>query len=71
MLNGRGKGDLIVQVQVHTPGKISKRQRELLQGVGTGSPRLRISPTGARCSEKSRGYVWVGSGPQGLNHQGY
>ena len=31
VLNGRGKGDLIVQVQVHTPNKISKRQRELLQ----------------------------------------
>ena len=31
VLNGRGKGDLIVQVQVHTPAKISKRQRELLQ----------------------------------------
>jgi molecular chaperone DnaJ len=31
VLNGRGKGDLIVQVQVHTPSKISKRQRELLQ----------------------------------------
>ena len=31
VLNGRGKGDLYVEVRVQTPGKLSKRQRELLQ----------------------------------------
>ena len=31
VLNGRGKGDLFVEVRVQTPGKLSKRQRELLQ----------------------------------------
>jgi molecular chaperone DnaJ len=30
VLNGRGKGDLYVEVRVQTPGKLSKRQRELL-----------------------------------------
>jgi molecular chaperone DnaJ len=31
VLNGRGKGDLIVEIHVQTPGKLTKRQRELLQ----------------------------------------
>ena len=31
VLNGHGSGDLFVTVQVHTPGKLNKRQRELLQ----------------------------------------
>ncbi|MGZ4812698.1 MAG: molecular chaperone DnaJ [Terriglobales bacterium] len=31
VLNGRGKGDLFVEVKVHTPSKLTKRQRELLQ----------------------------------------
>ncbi len=31
VLNGRGKGDLYVEVKVHTPTKLSKRQRELLE----------------------------------------
>jgi len=31
VLNGRGKGDLIVEIRVQTPGKLSKRQRELLE----------------------------------------
>ena len=31
VLNSRGKGDLFVEVRVQTPGKLNKRQRELLQ----------------------------------------
>jgi molecular chaperone DnaJ len=31
VLNGHGKGDLFVEVRVQTPGKLTKRQRELLQ----------------------------------------
>jgi molecular chaperone DnaJ len=31
VLNGHGKGDLYVTVKVQTPGKLNKRQRELLQ----------------------------------------
>ncbi len=30
VLNGHGKGDLFVEVRLQTPGKLSKRQRELL-----------------------------------------
>jgi molecular chaperone DnaJ len=31
VLNGRGKGDLFVEVRIQTPAKLTKRQRELLQ----------------------------------------
>jgi len=31
VLNGRGKGDLFVEVRVQTPGKLTKREKELLQ----------------------------------------
>lgn len=31
VLNGRGKGDLYVEIRVQTPSKLSQRQRELLQ----------------------------------------
>jgi len=30
-LNGRGRGDLYVQLKVQTPTRLSKRQRELLE----------------------------------------
>ena len=36
VLNGRGKGDLYVEVRVQTPSKLSKRQRELLQELEGG-----------------------------------
>jgi molecular chaperone DnaJ len=35
VLNGHGKGDLYVEVRVQIPGKLSKRQRELLQELET------------------------------------
>ena len=35
VLNGRGKGDLFVAVKVQTPAKLSKRQRELLEELGS------------------------------------
>ncbi len=34
VLNGRGKGDLYVEVKVHTPARLSRRQRELLEEFG-------------------------------------
>lgn len=34
VLNGHGKGDLYVEVRVQTPGKLTKRQRELLNELG-------------------------------------
>jgi molecular chaperone DnaJ len=38
VLNGRGKGDLFVEVRVQTPGKLNKRQRELLEELEGTSP---------------------------------
>lgn len=38
VLNGHGKGDLYVEVRIQTPGKLSKRQRELLDELGALSP---------------------------------
>ena len=38
VLNGRGKGDLFVEVRVQTPGKLTKRQRELLEELGGMNP---------------------------------
>lgn len=35
VLNGRGKGDLYVALKVHTPTKLSKRQRELLNELAS------------------------------------
>ncbi len=35
VLNGRGKGDLLVMVKVKTPSKLSRRQRELLTELGS------------------------------------
>ena len=35
VLNGRGRGDLFVEVKVQTPSKLTKRQRELLQELHT------------------------------------
>ncbi|MBV9608342.1 MAG: molecular chaperone DnaJ [Acidobacteria bacterium] len=38
VLNGHGKGDLVVRIVVQTPSKLSKRERELLQELaGLGS----------------------------------
>lgn len=43
VLNGHGKGDLFVEVRVQTPGKLSKRQRELLQELD-GISRIENKP---------------------------
>lgn len=43
VLNGRGKGDLFVEVRVQTPGKLNKRQRELLQEL-EGMTRVENKP---------------------------
>ena len=38
ILNSHGKGDLYVEVRIQTPGKLSKRQRELVAELGQLSP---------------------------------
>ncbi|MGA7573539.1 MAG: molecular chaperone DnaJ [Terriglobales bacterium] len=38
VLNGHGKGDLHVEMRIQTPGKLNKRQRELLAELGELSP---------------------------------
>ena len=38
VLNGHGKGDLFIEVRVQTPGKLTKRQRELLTELQQISP---------------------------------
>ncbi len=43
VLNGHGAGDLFVTVQVHTPNKLNKRQRELLQEL-EGTNRMENKP---------------------------
>ena len=44
VLQGRGAGDLVVEVQVKTPEKLSARQKELLR-------ELQATETGAECPE--------------------
>lgn len=48
VLQGRGRGDLVVEIAVETPTRLSKRQRELLR-------EFRETETGEECPE-SRGF---------------
>lgn len=48
VLNGRGAGDLIIEVEVETPTKLSAKQRELLEA-------FRETETGEECP-RSRGF---------------
>ena len=43
-VNGRGHGDLMVTVQVQTPKKISKEQRQLLEQLAKALPKERFEP---------------------------
>ena len=46
VLNGRGVGDMVVQIEVETPTKLTPRQRELLE-------EFRATETGEECPEAS------------------
>ncbi len=46
VLNGRGQGDMVVQIEVETPTKLTQRQRELLE-------EFRSTETGEECPEAS------------------
>ncbi|RYY45540.1 MAG: molecular chaperone DnaJ, partial [Sphingomonadales bacterium] len=48
VLQGRGRGDLVVELTVETPTKLSARQRELLE-------EFRCTETGDECPE-SQGF---------------
>jgi molecular chaperone DnaJ len=48
VLQGRGRGDLVVEIMVETPTKLSRRQREILE-------EFRATETGEECPE-SRGF---------------
>jgi len=46
VLNGRGRGDLVIQIEVETPTRLSVRQRELLE-------EFRATETGEECPASS------------------
>lgn len=48
VLNGRGHGDMVIQIEVETPTKMSARQKELLE-------EFRATETGAECPQ-SKGF---------------
>jgi molecular chaperone DnaJ len=43
-VNGRGRGDLFATVQVQTPRKLTKYQRQLLQELAEALPKERFEP---------------------------
>jgi molecular chaperone DnaJ len=53
VLNGRGKGDLFVEVRIQTPGKLNRRQRELLQEL-EGSLQVENKPQRRSLMNKMR-----------------
>jgi len=53
VLQGRGKGDLFVEVRAQTPSKLSKRQRELLQELD-GLTRIENKPQRSTLVEKMK-----------------
>ena len=48
VLQGRGRGDLVVEIAVETPTKLSRRQKEILE-------EFKATETGDECPE-SRGF---------------
>jgi molecular chaperone DnaJ len=43
-VNGRGRGDLLITVQVQTPKKLSKEQRQLLEQLAKALPKEQFEP---------------------------
>src|SRR3989442_15704032 len=43
-VNGRGRGDLFATVQVQTPKKLSKEQRQLLEQLSKALPKEKFEP---------------------------
>lgn len=53
-LNGSGRGDLVVTVEVETPTRLSKRQKELLEEFRSLDEEVRSSPRSANFFTKIR-----------------
>ena len=43
-VNGRGRGDLFATVQVQTPRKLTKEQRQLLEQLAKALPKEKFEP---------------------------
>jgi molecular chaperone DnaJ len=43
-VSGRGRGDLLATVQVRTPKKLSKEQRQLLEQLSQALPKEKFEP---------------------------
>ena len=59
-LNSHGKGDLIVEVRVQTPGKLSKAQKDLMKQLAE-TMTVENTPTSRGAVFKSKGYVQLES----------
>ena len=59
-LNEHGKGDLIVEIRVATPSKLTKQQKELLRQLGE-TMQVENTPTSREPVREDEGYLFVGS----------
>jgi molecular chaperone DnaJ len=53
-VSGRGRGDLFATVQVHTPKKLSKEQRHLLEQLAKALPKEQFEPRARETDEHER-----------------
>ncbi len=53
-VNGRGKGDLLATVQVQTPKKLSKEQRQLIEQLAKALPKEQFEPRAHGAEEEDR-----------------
>ena len=53
-LNGGGRGDLVIEVEVEVPTRMTKRQKELLEEFRTLEPEARSSPRSANFFSRMR-----------------
>ncbi len=53
-VNGRGKGDLLATVQVLTPKKLSKEQRQLMEQLAKALPKEQFEPRAHGAEEEDR-----------------
>ncbi|MFN3451357.1 MAG: molecular chaperone DnaJ, partial [Sphingorhabdus sp.] len=61
VLQGRGRGDMVIQIDVETPSKLSARQKEILR-------EFRETETGEECPQSTGFFdklkgIWDGIAP--------